>query len=90
MLLLKERVVLDENRFADLVVWRLPEGLLGSRHAYKYRLAFVVDEVCIVRFDNEAGTGDHMHIEGVEIPYDFRATDDLLVDFRQAVLDWRP
>jgi len=46
--------------------------------------------VCVVRFDNEAGKGDHMHIEGVEIPYDFRATDDLLVDFWQAVLDWRP
>ena len=59
-------------------------------HACKYRLAFVVDEVCVVRFDNEAGKGDHRHIDGVEVPYVFTTIDDLLADFWQAVADWRP
>jgi Family of unknown function (DUF6516) len=33
-----------------------------SGHKFKYRLAFVVDQCGVVRFDNETGKGDHKHI----------------------------
>jgi len=41
----------------------------SSAHGYKYRLAFVVDDECVLRYDNEAGKGDHKHIDAKEAPY---------------------
>ena len=88
-LLLKERRVIGEDRFVEAVIWRLPERTPGSTHDFKYRLAFVVDEVCVVRFDNEAGKGDHQHVGGVETPYAFTTVDRLVSDFWQAVEQWQ-
>ena len=65
-LLLRERYLLGEDRFAEIVIWQVPNPVPGSAHGYKYRLAFVVRDVCVLRFDNEAGKGDHMHIGGRE------------------------
>ncbi|MFP4388305.1 MAG: DUF6516 family protein [Desulfococcaceae bacterium] len=70
-LLLEERRLLSENAFVEMVVWRLGKPLLKSSHPYKYRLALVVDGKCLLRYDNEAGKGDHKHIGGVEFPYVF-------------------
>ena len=70
-LLLRERRIIAEDRFVEFVIWRLPRPVAGSRHAFKYRLAFVVDEVCVLRFDNETGKGDHKHVGAVEVPYVF-------------------
>ncbi|HPU09156.1 MAG TPA: hypothetical protein PK947_01360 [Ottowia sp.] len=58
-LLLKSREVLSETAFVERVLWLLPEPLPGSAHRLKYRLAFVTDGVCAVRYDNERGKGDH-------------------------------
>jgi hypothetical protein len=80
-LLLRERRVLDEKRFAELVIWRLPRALPGSSHRFKYRLAYVVDEVCVVRFDNETGKGDHKHVGDRQVAYEFASLDRLLTDF---------
>ena len=89
-LLLRERLAIGENRFADLVIWQLPRGLRASPHDYKYRLAFVVDEVCVLRFDNEAGKGDHKHIGDTEVAYDFVSPRQLVSDFWDEVGRWRP
>ncbi|MFY9316095.1 MAG: DUF6516 family protein [Burkholderiales bacterium] len=56
-LLLDERRVLSEAAFAELVVWRVPAPVRGSQHGLRYRLALVVDGVCVLRYDNEAGKG---------------------------------
>ena len=48
---------------------------------YKYRLAYVVDEVCMLRFDNESGKGDHKHLNEIEVPNDFTDLDTLQADF---------
>ena len=88
-LLLKERLVLGEDRFVEAVIWRVPERIAGSGHDFKYRLAFVVNEVCVVRFDNEAGKGDHKHVGAVESPYAFTTVDKLVGDFWRAVREWR-
>jgi len=87
-LLLKERRVLGEDRFVDVVVWRVPKRVPGSAHDFKYRLAFVVDEVCVLRFDNEAGKGDHKHVGAEQMPYQFTTQEQLVADFWQAVENW--
>lgn len=89
-LLLRERLAIGENRFAEVVIWQVPRPILGSLHDYKYRLAFVVDEVCVLRFDNEAGKGDHKHIGKTEVPYAFMNPRQLINDFWDEVARWRP
>jgi hypothetical protein len=84
-LLLRERRVLGEGQFADVVIWDLTESVPGSSHDFKYRLAFVVDEVCVIRFDNETGKGDHKHIGEEQVPYTFTSLAQLIADFWTAI-----
>ena len=86
--LLAERLVLDERSFVELVVWRLKSPLAGSAHDLKYRLAYIVDGVCAVRYDNEAGKGDHRHFGKREAVYQFTSLDALQVDFWTDVDAW--
>ncbi|MBZ8133998.1 DUF6516 family protein [Afifella sp. IM 167] len=71
----------DERSFVQLVIWRVPKPLRGSGHLFKYRLAYVVDGVCVLRYDNEAGKGDHVHDGNREGTYDFITIEQLLEDF---------
>lgn len=87
-LLLRERRILGEGRFADIVIWQLPTPVPGSAHDFKYRLAYVVEGVCVLRFDNEAGKGDHKHIGAHEVPYYFAALEQLVIDFWNAIEEW--
>jgi hypothetical protein len=80
-LLIDERHVLDARAFVEIVVWRLPRPVGGSRHSFKYRLALVVDEVCVLRYDNESGKGDHRHVGSKEARYSFVDPGTLLADF---------
>ncbi len=89
-LLLRERRVLNESSFAEIVIWELPRRLRGSPHRFKYRLAFIVDEVCVLRFDNEVGKGDHKHIGDEQVAYAFVSLLQLLTDFWDEVDRWRP
>ena len=67
--LLDERRIVAEDAFAELVVWRVPSPVPGSAHRFKYRLAFVVGGACVLRYDNEAGKGDHRHRGREQSPY---------------------
>jgi len=80
-LLLDERHILGEAAFAELVVWRVPVSVRGSAHEYRYRLALVVDGECVLRYDNEAGKGDHRHVGDKEYEYRFKNAGQLLADF---------
>lgn len=86
--LLHKRIVFAEDRFAELVLWQLSRPLHGSNHPYKYRLAYVVNDVCVLRYDNETGKGDHRHEGGLEKPYNFISPDKLLDDFHQDIVRW--
>jgi len=88
--LLNERRQLSANAFVELRIWRVPKPVRGSGHDLKYALAYVVAGVCVVRYDNEAGKGDHRHIGGAEIPYVFTTPAALLADFWNDVDEWRP
>lgn len=87
-LLLRNRIELSDACFVELVVWQLPRTLSGSVHRFKYRLALVSDQICVLRYDNEAGKGDHRHIDGVEVDYDFRGLEQLQQDFWDDVTKW--
>jgi Family of unknown function (DUF6516) len=89
-LLIDERRVLDERSFAELVVWLVPSPVRGSAHGFKYRLALIVDGVCVLRYDNEAGKGDHRHRGAEESPYTFTTPEQLLSDVWTDVDRWRP
>ena len=60
----------------------MPRRLPGSPHRFKYRLALVVSGECVMRYDNEAGKGDHRHVGDQEEAYEFVDVDKLLSDFR--------
>jgi len=87
-LIMRKRIALNAFSFADMVVWALPKRMTGSSHDYKYRLAYVEDEVCVLRLDNEAGKGDHLHYGEVESAYKFGSTDQLIDDFFGFIARW--
>ena len=89
-LLLKERHQLAADAFVELRVWRVPQPVRGSSHDLKYALAYVVGGICVLRYDNEAGKGDHRHLGAVETPYTFTTPAKLLADFWTDVDRWRP
>lgn len=87
-LLMRERRVLEVG-FIEVIVWGLPEPLSGSTHSFKYRLAYVVEGECVLRYDNESGKGDHRHMGGKETTYVFISVDQLLDDFLADVARWK-
>ena len=80
--LFRRRIPYSEFSFAEVVLWQLPAPLPGSAHGYKYRLAYVVGGVCLLRYDNESGKGDHRHFRQEETPYRFETVEQLLLDFQ--------
>lgn len=86
--LLRRRVVYTERAFAELVLWRVPTPVRGCSHAYKYRLAYVVRGRCMLRYDNEAGKGDHRHYGERESAYAFTTPEALLSDFQRDIERW--
>ena len=84
-LVARERRRIGQNGFADLLIWRVPHPVEGSRHDFKYSLAFVHREVCVVRYDNERGKGDHRHYLDVEERYAFTSLEQLVADFEADV-----
>lgn len=72
----------EDGSIVEIAIWQLPEPLPPCTHCYKYRLAYVVDGVCVLRYDNERGKGDHRHAGDDETPYRFIDLERLLADFR--------
>ncbi|GAK46792.1 conserved protein [Tepidicaulis marinus] len=80
-LIICERENINDTAFVELVVWLVPVPLAGSVHNFKYRLALVIEGECVMRYDNEAGKGDHRHIDGREEAYVFKDPETPLADF---------
>jgi hypothetical protein len=86
--LLRRRIAFSDTAFAELVLWQVPKSLAGSTHHFKYRLAYIVNGVCVVRYDNEVGKGDHRHLGGKESAYTFETPDKLIADFQRDIARW--
>lgn len=80
-ILLREKVILADGGILELVIWRLPAATPDRPHALKYRLYFGRGGKCLVRYDNETGKGDHRHIRGREMSYQFISVKKLRQDF---------
>jgi Family of unknown function (DUF6516) len=87
-LLIRDRIVLSESAFAELVLWQVPKPVSGSSHSFKYRLAYIVNGVCVLRYDNEAGKGDHRHFNDVESDFTFTNPADLVAAFQADIARW--
>ena len=70
------------------LLWRGPKPVEGSSHIFKYRLVYVVDGVCVLRYDNESGKGDHRYINNKERAYKFSTPDQLITDFQHDIARW--
>ena len=86
--LLRTRIIYADTAFAELALWQVPKPLAGSAHRFKYRLAYVVAGVCVLRYDNEDGKGDHRHFRGKEGVYAFTTPEKLLADFQRDISRW--
>jgi hypothetical protein len=86
--LIRRRVVLAADAFVEVTVWRVPQPVLPSVHAFKYRLAYMVAGECVLRYDNERGKGDHRHVGTVTTAYVFSTPDQLMADFNADVARW--
>ncbi len=66
----------------EMVIWALQQTSAERQHGLKYRLYCGRGKICVVRYDNEAGKGDHRHYGEREEPYRFESLEKLLEDFR--------
>jgi hypothetical protein len=87
-LLVWNRIVYSESSFAELILWQVPTPVEGSTHRFKYRLAYIVDGICVVRYDNERKKGDHHHFGEKENSYAFISPEQLVADFQQDIERW--
>src|SRR5437016_11321053 len=78
---MREHLVLSRRAFVEIVIWRVPRPARSSTHPYKYRLAYIANQHCVLRFDNEAGKGDHKHVGERQVSYRFTDVDSLQSDF---------
>jgi hypothetical protein len=49
------------------------------------QVPLAANQRCALRFDNEAGKGDHKHLGEIEAPYIFRNVETLQADFWAAM-----
>jgi hypothetical protein len=80
-LLARNEVLPGDELWAAIVIWQVPVSVRGSGHLYKYRIALIDQDECVLRYDNEAGKGDHKHPGEEESPYVFTTLEKLVDDF---------
>jgi len=86
--LVQRRVVVAEDAFVEVAIWRVDEPVAPARHRFKYRLAYVVAGECVLRYDNERGKGDHRHMGTEETAYRFSTPEQLMADFTADIERW--
>lgn len=76
-----DKQVLADGSIVEMKIWELPEAAIGSKHRLKYSLFYGWPGRRLVGYDNERGKGDHRHVQGKEVPYDFSTPEQLIEDF---------
>ena len=85
-LILREKFVMPDGAIIEIVIWKLPKATPERPHGLKYRLFFGSPAgECLVRYDNEAGKGDHIHYGVKEVVYKFKSVQKLRLDFGRDV-----
>ncbi len=77
-LLLRRKDMLSDGAIVEMVIWKVPIAIAGSRHGYKYRLYYGRDGKRIVGYGARAITAT---LTGTEHPYAFTTPEALIDDF---------
>ena len=77
--------VTPDGAIIEWVIWQVPRPVPPTEHGFKYRAVYIVDGQRVLGFDNERGKGDHCHLDGQELPYEFRGVEQLVEDFIAAI-----
>lgn len=84
---MKAELIIDQKTIdlygaiIQMIVWKVPTPVPPTTHGFKYRLVYIHNGQRIVGFDNERGKGDHMHLDGQELRYEFTSLTQLIEDF---------
>lgn len=67
----------------EMVIWSVDPAVPGSAHEYKYRFYAGRAGHTLVRYDNEAGKGDHKHVgaDEIEVPFRFVSMQQVVAEF---------
>lgn len=85
-LIYHEKYIYADGAIREMVLWQLPDKTAENPHGLKYRLYYgLADGTCIVRYDNEAGKGDHKHMGNREESYRFENVEVLVADFLEDI-----
>jgi hypothetical protein len=79
--LLDYREAFEGGFIIAVKMWRVPQPVRGSSHAFKYSLFFGRRGERLVGYDNEQGKGDHRHYGAREVPYVFVSIEQSMTDF---------
>ncbi|MBF0559835.1 MAG: hypothetical protein HQL08_13765 [Nitrospirae bacterium] len=80
--LVKHIKVEDEaGNLVEIKIWQLQAPSPDKPHGYKYSMAYIVNGMRVIGYDNSEGKGDHRHYGENETAYVFRSIDKLLDDF---------
>lgn len=71
----------DDGNLIEIKIWQLQAPSSDKPHGYKYRVAYIVNGIRVIGYDNSEGKGDHRHYGKKEAAYSFRGIDRLLEDF---------
>jgi hypothetical protein len=77
----EHKSVSADGSVTQFVIWKVPTPVPPTEHGFKYRMVYIRDGERVVGFDNERGKGDHMHLDGEELPYTFTTISQLMEDF---------
>ena len=86
-LIRRDKTVWPNGVVVEVVIWAVQPPLKGSEHGYKYRLFAGRAGSTLVRYDNEAGKGDHKHLgaDETEVPFTFVSMGHTLQEFLRDV-----
>lgn len=84
-LIIHTKAVYDDGSIIEMTVWQVPKPVQGCGHGFKYSLYYGRDGERMVGYDNEAGKGDHRHIDEAETSYTFTTIERIIEDFKADV-----
>jgi hypothetical protein len=82
-LIRKSKKTRTDGVVIEVVVWAVDTPVSGSTHGDKYRLYAGRNGKTLLRYDNEAGKGDHKHVgeREQEVRFSFVSMAEILRDF---------
>jgi hypothetical protein len=88
-LLFNERIDYEDGSIVEMTLWLVPSPVPPSAHSFKYSLFYGRPGAREIGYDNERGKGDHIHIDGSEMAYEFVTVEQLVADFWTDVMRMR-